>query len=679
MVRKLNKKEIKNRMTKLVKQIDELRYRYHVLNDPTVSDDIYDSLQRELKQLEQDNPELKSASSPLERIGGRPLDKFVKVQHEVRQWSFNDAFEVSEIEDWQERLLKILEKKLGARPQLEYSCELKIDGLHVVLTYEKGELVLAATRGDGKIGEDVTQNIKTIHSIPLKLKSSLSIIAEGEIWLSEKQLERINKKRKELGQPEFANPRNAAAGTIRQLDPQVVADRKLDCFVYDWSGGKEDLPVTQVKELKQLQDLGFKVNQDYRLCKSVVEIVKFWKECEKNRPKYDYWIDGIVIKVNELKYQDLLGYIGKAPRWAIAFKFAAERATTIVEDIQIQVGRLGTLTPVAHLKPVKLAGTIVRRATLHNEDQIKRLGIKIGDTVVAQKAGDIIPEVVEVLPKMRTGREKDFKMPEECPVCGSKVKRRTISDKKQGKSVGIFCANSKCYAQEKAKIQHFVSRKAMDIDGLGGRIVEQLMAEGLVKDVSDLYSLTKEDLAPLERFAEKSADNLIEALNSSKKISLAKFLYSLGIKHVGEETAVTLASEFGSLEKVKNTSPEELEAISDIGGVVAKSIYEYFNDADSLELLHKLMEKGIKIENQKLKVKSNKLADKTFVLTGGLDSMSRDEAKDKIRELGGSISTSVSKKTDYVVVGNDPGSKYTKAEKLGVDILDEDNFLRLLK
>ncbi|MFA5076459.1 MAG: NAD-dependent DNA ligase LigA [Patescibacteria group bacterium] len=679
MVELINLKSAKERIAKLRKQIDDLRYRYHVLDDPAVSDEVYDSLTIELKDLEAKYPQFRSATSPTQRIGGQPLAKFTKVKHVVRQWSFNDVFNQTELADWQERILKILEKEIGRRPSLEYCCELKIDGLHIVFTYVKGQLKLAATRGDGLIGEDVTQNIKTINSVPLELKQPVDVIVEGEVWLSSEQLERINQDRRERGEPEFANPRNAAAGTIRQLNPQIVANRKLDCFVYDWSGGQESLPSTQLEELVGLEKLGFKINQHYCLCKDLDQILKFWQEWSQKRTKQAYWIDGIVVKVNQREYQQKLGYIGKAPRWAVAFKFPAEKVTTVIEDIKIQVGRLGTLTPVAHLRPVKLAGTTVKRATLHNEEQIRRLGVKIGDTVVIRKAGEIIPEVVEVLPKLRSGAEKEFRMPIHCPICGSAVKRQEISDKKQNKSVGIFCTNPQCFAQEKAQIIHFVSRKAFDIDGLGERIVEQLMNEDLVKDAADIFRLELSDLEPLERFAEKSAENLIKAINQSKKIELAKFIYALGIKNVGEETAINLANHFRNIKKLSQAKLEELQIVSDIGGVVAESIVNYFRESRNLKLIERLQALGIKVHSPQSTVHSGKLAGKNFVLTGSLISLSRDEAKAKIRALGGEISESVSRKTDYVIAGKAPGSKYNKAKELGVGIISEQEFLNLLE
>ncbi|MFA6354058.1 MAG: NAD-dependent DNA ligase LigA [Candidatus Paceibacterota bacterium] len=676
----MNKTEAKIRIDKLIDQIDELRYRYHVLNDPTVSDEVYDSLQQELVELEKQFPDLKRPDSPLARIGGRPLDKFVKVTHAVRQWSFNDAFSAEEIYDWQERIENILAKELGHQVKPEFVCELKIDGLHVVLTYEKGLLKLAATRGDGLIGEDVTQNIKTIQSVPLRLKKPVDVIVEGEVWLSEKQLAEINRQRKITGEPEFANPRNAAAGTIRQLDSKIVAQRKLDNFVYDWSGGKEKLPESQFEELQELRKLGFKVNDHFKLCKSIEEVIEYWKEWQKKRSKESYWIDGVVIKTNLRKYQNILGYVGKAPRWAIAFKFPAEEVTTVVEDIDVQVGRLGTLTPVAHLRPVKLAGTVVKRATLHNEDQIRRLGIKIGDTVVIRKAGEIIPEVVSVLPKLRTGQEKEFKMPKVCPVCGSEVERRTMTGKGGEQSVALFCTNSNCFAVKQRQMIHFVSKKAFDIDGLGEKIVIQLMEEDLLKTPADIFRLEVDDLLPLERFAAKSAENLIATIGQAKKISLARFIYSLGIEHVGEETAISLANHFGTLEKLETAREEDLEKVGDIGPVVSASIVVWLADKKNQELFKDFIKVGVEILHEKPKIKtSGPLVSKKIAVTGTLPTLSRDEAKDSIRQAGGDWVSSVSANTDYVLAGENAGSKYNKAKELGVKIIDEKEFLRLIK
>lgn len=671
--------EAKKRINKLIRQIDELRYQYHVLNSPTVSDEVYDSLSNELKDLEKQFPELKRADSPLQRIGGKPLDGFKKVRHEVRQWSFNDAFSFEELQDWEDRIKKIIEKETGKSPKLEYACELKIDGLHVVLTYQDGILINGATRGDGLIGEDVTQNIKTIESIPLGLKEKIDLIAEGEVWLSEKQLEIINKDRKSKNQPEFANPRNAAAGTIRQLDPKIVADRKLSCFVYDWSGGSEEAPKTQIEELQRLGKLGFTVNQHYKLCKSLKEVFSFIDSWSDKRKKESYWTDGVVIKINDRKYQEVLGYVGKAPRWAIAYKFPAEKATTVVEDISVQIGRLGTITPVAHLRPVRIAGTVVKRANLHNMDQINRLDVRIGDTVVVQKAGDIIPEVLEVLPKMRSGKEKRFIMPKECPDCGSVISQKKVSDKNKQDSVDYYCTNPRCYSAHKRKMIHFVSKKALNIDGFGEKIVEQLMEEGLIKNQADIFRLEKNDLVSLERFADKSAENLIKAIDDRKKIELPKFIYALGIENVGEETAITLAENFGSINKLKKITLNQLQKINDIGPVVAQSIVDWFSDFHNQELLNDLDGVGLKILSQKVDKKSGPLLGKKIVVTGTLETLSRDEAKELIRKAGGDFVSSVSKNTDYVLVGDSPGSKADKARELNVKIISEQEFKNLLK
>ncbi|MEK7139239.1 MAG: NAD-dependent DNA ligase LigA [Patescibacteria group bacterium] len=666
----------KQRMAKLIAQIDDLRYRYHVLDDPTVTDEVYDSLQRELKVLEEQFPDLKSADSPLRRIGGTPLDKFRKVPHQVRQWSFNDVFDLGELAEWERRITGLLTKQLDKSPVIDYCCELKIDGLHTVLTYEHGRLVLAATRGDGLVGEDVTKNVTTIHSVPLRLRRPVDVVVEGEIWLGADQLKKINAERKKQGEAEFANPRNAAAGTIRQLDPAIAASRKLDCFVYDWSVGAP-LPATQTEELEALRELGFKVSREYRHCRTLAEVMAFWESWQTKRTKQQYWIDGIVVKVNNRRYQELLGHVGKAPRWAVAFKFPAERVTTVIEDISIQVGRLGTMTPVAHLRPVKLAGTTVKRATLHNEDQIRRLGLKIGDTVVIQKAGDIIPEVVEVLAKMRTGKEKIFSMPKKCPMCGAVVQQQTTTDKKSGSSVAFFCTNKECYAVRLGRLIHFVARKAMNIEGLGEKILEQLMQEDLVKDVADIYQLTADDLLPLERFAEQKAANIIAAIEQSKRAPLARLLFGLGIRHVGEETALALANHWHTLAKIQTGSVEQLLAVADIGPVVAESIHDYFAAVANRKLIERLLANGLQVQRVVVN-RDQTLAGKTFVLTGSLPTLSREDATERIRTRGGSVAGSVSKNTSYVVAGADPGSKYDKAKALGVKIIDEAEFLKIV-
>ncbi|PIR78045.1 MAG: hypothetical protein COU28_03785 [Candidatus Magasanikbacteria bacterium CG10_big_fil_rev_8_21_14_0_10_36_16] len=668
------------KIEKLRAQIDDLRYRYHVLNDPEVTDQMYNGLMDELRKIEKLHPEIITTDSPTQRVAGKPLDKFNKITHTVTQWSFDDAFDREDLANWQERNLKILEKELGARPKdLNYVCELKIDGLHMVLTYKNGILETAATRGDGKVGEDVTVNVKTIHSVPLKLKQKIDMVAEGEVWLSAKILALINKQREKIGEALFANPRNAAAGTIRQLDSQIVADRKLGLTTYDIS--KVDANILQInsqeEELHTLQTLGFLTDNHWKVCQTMDEIWKFYEELQKKKNSFGFWIDGVVIKINQVKYQNQLGFTGKSPRWAIALKFPAEQGTTKIKEIYWQVGRTGALTPVALMEPVKLAGTTVTHATLHNFDEIERLGVRVGDSVVVEKAGDIIPKVVRVLDKLRTGEEKKVRQPKVCPVCHSEIKKYSLSgDNKEG--VALVCSNNKCYAKELENIIHFVSKKAFDIDGMGEKIVEQLLDEGLIKNVADIFTLKLGDLEALERFALKSAQNLIGAIENSKKVTLARFIFALGILHVGEETAEKLAEHFLNLDKLMKATKEELENLSDVGPRVASSIFEYFNDKEKQKLILELLENTVKIQTVKKQRASNKLSGMTFVLTGTLSNLSREEITEKIKSNGGQVVGSVSKKTSYVVAGENPGSKYDKAQELGVKILDEENFLKLL-
>ena len=724
-----SKSEIKKRVEKLRREIDKYRYEYHVLDRPEVSDDIFDSLMRELRGYEEKYPDLRSSDSPSQRIGGEPLKKFEKVAHLHRQWSLDDAFSFSEVKKWEEKVLRLLEKKSSHSSStsfaaanrgggLGYCVEVKIDGLKIVLTYEKGLLVRAATRGDGVIGENVTEQVKTIQSVPLKLNQDIDIVAVGEAWMKKSDLEKINKERVKKGEAPFANSRNAAAGSIRQLDPKITAKRRLDSFIYDIDeisnfkfqisnkiqnpkSKKIAKPETQAEELRLLEHLGFKVNKNYKLCKGLNEVQKLFESWEHKRNKQEYGIDGLVIKINDNDLQRELGYTGKAPRWAVAYKFIPEKVTTIVEDIKVQIGRTGALTPVAHLRPVQVAGSMVSRATLHNEDEIKRLDIHIGDTVVIHKAGDVIPEIVEVLKNLRTGKEKKFHMPSICPICGGSVKRETIKTGKKGEtSAAHYCQNKKCFAIEKENIIHFVSRKGFDIEGLGEKIVEQLMNEGLVSNMADIFELKTGDLEPLERFAEKSADNLVKAIDQAKKIEFPKFLYALGIRHVGEETAVLIAKaismefqisnfKFQIKSKIRNLNDiieyfpkigiEDWLKIKGIGGKSAESLHDWFNGKENIKLLEKMKDLGVEVTIPKLKISNLKLQGQTFVLTGELESLSRDAAKEKIRALGGDISSSVSKNTSFVIVGKNPGSKYDKARELGVKILSEIEFKELMK
>jgi len=693
------REKTKQRIEKLKKLINHHRYLYHVLDRQEISDAALDSLKKELFELEQQFPEFITFDSPTQRVGGKPLEKFNKVRHLSPMFSFNDGFSEEEIKDWQSRISKILTKKEIS--QIDFYCELKIDGLAVELIYENTILKTGSTRGDGITGEDITQNLKTIEAIPLKLREKKEIIRDlkkqgfdpnvvekiekydfkkpiivrGEVFISKKEFKKANKEREKEGQPIYANPRNLAAGSVRQLDPKIIANRHLDSFIYDLITDFGEK--THEQKHKILKAFGFKTNRYNKYCRHLKKVFVFYKNCQKLRERLYYEIDGLVVLINSNKIFEKLGIVGKAPKGAIAFKFPAKQSTTVIEDIKIQVGRTGALTPVAYLKPVKVGGALISRATLHNEDEIKRLGVRIKDTVIVSRAGDVIPDIVKVLPELRTGKEKNFKMPNQCPVCGSKIK------KKPGKVV-YYCANQNCFAVQREYFRHFVSKKAFNIEGLGPKIIDKLIEEGLVSDPADLFGLKEGDLITLERFAEKSAENLINAIQGSKEISLAKFIYALGIRNVGEKTAQDLAEKFGSLEKIQKTKLEELENIKDIGPIVAKSVYNWFCRKSNIKFLEKIKRVGVKIKSY-LVVRSGGLSDdraklkgKTFVLTGALESMAREEAKEKIRELGGDVSESVSKNTDFLVIGKEPGSKYDKAKELGIKIINEQEFFQLI-
>lgn len=672
----MTKKEAEKRLKKLREAIAHHRYQYHVLDQQEISDEALDSLKHELATLEQQFPELITTDSPTQRVAGGVLDGFSKVTHTVRQWSFADAFDEEEITAFDDRVRRMLGKEGVDVTDIEYTCEPKIDGFKIILTYKDGLLVTAATRGDGKVGEDVTQNVKTIESIPLRLKQNIDCVVEGEIWMPKSEFERINKEREKEGQPLYANPRNIAAGTIRQLDSRVAAERNLDCFIYDLGSASIDIPESQYEELLLLRDLGFKVNQYFVKAKNIADVISYWQERESKKKDEPYWVDGVVAKVDRKDYQDILGYTGKAPRFAIAIKFPAEEVTTVVEDIHVQVGRTGALTPVAYLRPALVAGSTVSRATLHNQDEINRLDVRIGDTVIIRKAGDIIPDVVKVLTDMRDGNEKKFSIEQYAKDHGWNIAREETSGSEVSAAWYITDKNHPAIMQE--KLTHFVSKKAMNIDGMGEQLVRRFWEEGLVQDVADIFTLKEGDILALENFKEKSTQNLLEAIKQSKNVTLAKFIFALGIRHVGEETADLLANHFGSFEKLQKTTLEELVPIDGIGGTVAESIVEYFADSDNRELLERLLS-HVSIINPKKKSGSDlKFNNMVFVLTGTLESLSRDEAKAKIKELGGSVSGSVSKKTTYVVAGESAGSKYDKAQQLGVAILDEAAFLEML-
>ncbi len=667
---------LKKKVERLSRQIDDLRHRYHVDNDPTVTDKMYEGLMNELREIEFYNPELITPDSPTQRVAGEILTKFEKIKHPVPQWSFDDAFTLEDVERWQERNMKILEKNIGTRPRdISYSCELKIDGLHIILVYRSGKLVSAATRGDGKVGENVTQNIKVINSVPLILKKSIDIIVEGEVWMPSAMLHKINTERSSCGQPLYANPRNVAAGTIRQLDSKIVSSRKLEFTAYDISS--DGMVLTQSDELVLLKSLGFKTESHSEVYRDIEEVVSFWRKWEDKKNSQPFWVDGIVIKINELQYQKLLGFTGKSPRWAIALKFSAEQGTTKIKDIYVQVGRTGILTPVAFMEPISLAGTTVTHATLHNFEEIKRLDVRVGDTVVVEKAGDIIPKVVRVLDKMRTGVEKKIKPIKNCPICHSKTERRKTNIGTGEISVGIYCTNKNCYAQKLRQLSHFVSKKSFNIDGLGKQTIEQLVDEGLIKNADDLFNLTVGDVSVLDGFGDKSADNLIRSIHSAKKITLAKFIFALGIPHVGEGTSIALAESVGSLNAFIQADLDSLLTIEDIGEKVADSIIKYLQDEDNMSLIRSLLKNDVIIENVQKNLLVGKLSGKVVVITGSLSNLSRDEAKARVRYLGGHTAETVSKKTDFVVVGDFPGSKFTKAKRLNIKILNEKEFLSL--
>ena len=661
-------KRDKERYKKLRKTVEKHRYNYHVLNKQDISDQALDSLKRELVELEFKYPELITPDSPTQRVAGAPLKGFKKVKHKVPQWSFNDAFSEEDIKNFDTRVRKMLKDHYKRDVEPTYTCELKIDGLKVVLEYENGSLMTAATRGDGEVGEDVTANVRTIESIPLSVEEKDSLIVEGEVWLSKTNFEKLNKEEGDR----YANPRNVAAGTIRQLDPRIVAKRKLDVFIYDIAK-VSNVPETQFDELKKLQNLGFKVNSNFIKTTSVSEILNFWYKWQKKKDKEDYWIDGVVVKVNEKEYQDVLGYTGKAPRYAIALKFPAEQVTTVVEDIVLQVGRTGVITPVAHLKPVLVAGSTVSRATLHNEDEIARLDVRIGDTVILQKAGDIIPDVVKVLTEMRTGKEKRYIFPKKVLECGGDGSIERVPGQAAWR-----CVNKNSFSQQKRKFYHFVSKKSFDIDGLGPKVIDVLLEEGLISSYDDIFTLKKGDLLALPRFAEKSVDNLLLAIENARKVTLPRLIIGLSIPQVGEETAYDLEEYFGTLKNLQNASKEELESIDGVGEVVAESIYKWFREKENSDLLKKLL-KHLEVSSEKqVQSTDNNLSGKTFVLTGTLAGLTRDEAKKEIRMRGGEVSSSVSNKTNYVVAGENPGSKFDDARNLGVSVISEEEFLKLI-
>lgn len=658
---------ILERAQKLKKAINHYRHQYHVHDIEEISIEALDTLKHELAELEAEYPTLITADSPTQRVAGEALPGFKKIRHSVPQWSFNDVFSKDELRAFDVRV----RKAVGISADIEYSCELKIDGLKIVLTYERGILISAATRGDGVVGEDVTMNVRTIESVPLSLTRPVDVVVEGEVWMGKQGLRELNAERRRLGEDEFANPRNAAAGSIRQLDPRVAASRKLDTYMYDVAQTTDVVPETQSKELAYLSDLGFKVNKHSFVAKNVDEVLTFWQQSLTAREEQDYLIDGIVVKVNNRAFQEKLGYTGKAPRFAVAFKFPAEQVTTIVEHIALQIGRTGILTPVAHLKPVSVAGVVVSRATLHNEDQIARLDVRVGDTVVIQRAGDVIPEVVAVVPELRSKGAKPFRFPDHVPECGGDGSIERVPGMSAWR-----CVARDSSAQQRRRFQHFVGKHAFDIEGMGIKTVDQLMDEGLLTSYADIFTLTEGDLLGLEGFAELSAKNLIESIQRKRTVSLERLLIGLSIPQVGEETARDLSAHFLTLDKVRAATVDELKNIDGVGAIVGDSVYRWFRDAENIRSLEELL-KHVTIQQGAKRV-GGVFQGMTFVLTGTLATISRDQASALIRERGGSVSGSVSSKTSYVVVGSDPGSKLKKAQELGVRVIDESSFKSLL-
>jgi DNA ligase (NAD+) len=668
-------KHITERYEKLLKELNRHRHLYHVLDTPEIADSAYDELEQELLAIEEKYPELVSAHSPSQRVGAAPRAAFKKIKHRVPQWSFNDAFSPQELREFDVRVKRFLRPEYG-EIQPTYTVELKIDGLKVVLTYEAGSLVTAATRGDGVTGEDVTHNVRTIQSVPLALSRQINAVVEGEIWMSEEGLKAVNHERAKEGEPLFANPRNAAAGSIRQLDPKVAATRKLDTFIYDVAETSDPIPTSQKEELDYLRALGFKVNPHFRLVKNIEEAIAYWDEWKHKNKSQGYWIDGIVVKVNERALQEALGYTGKAPRFAVAFKFPAEQVTTVVEDIVLQVGRTGVLTPVAHLRPVLVAGSTVSRATLHNEDEIMRLDVRVGDTVILQKAGDVIPDIVQVLTDLRPKNSKPYRWPTHVPECGGDGSIERIPGEAAWRCVALDS-----FAVRRRVLRHFTSKAALNIEGLGPSRVDALMEQGLVTNFDDFFTLKEGDFLTLEGFAEVSAKKLAASIKKvAENVPLARLITGLSVPQVGEETAILLAENFKTIDNVAAASIERLMQINGIGDVVAEGIVAWFKDAEHKKLIGQL-KKHLTITNEYSQSDSapKPFAGKTFVLTGSMASLSRDEAKAKIRSLGGDVSSSVSKNTTYVVAGEEAGSKLDKAEELGVEVITEEQFLKMIK
>lgn len=661
----------KKKIDKLREEIRHHDYRYYALSQPEISDKEYDDLLRELQDWERKFPSLKSADSPTQRVGGQVQEKFKTIAHRAKMLSLDNTYSFEELKDWARRVEKGLKNE-----KAEFVTELKIDGVSASLIYGEGHFKLGATRGDGVTGEDITENLKTVRAIPLRLYGAghpRFLDVRGEVYLEIAEFQEINKERQKTGEPLFANPRNAASGSLKLLDPKLTAKRQLNCFVHSFGllEGKRTFD-TQWDFFAQAKEWGLRVNLENKLCQDIDEVIdycKAWQDRQRNLP---YQIDGIVVKVNSLSQQERLGFTLKSPRWAVAYKFPARQAATIVEDIIAQVGRTGVLTPVAVLKPVECAGVTITHSTLHNFDEIKRLDIRIGDRVIVERAGEVIPHIVKVIDSVRTGRERIFKVPQTCPACKGKITKEKEED------VAFRCINPSCPKQFERGLLHFVSRLAMDIEGLGEAVVEQLIGKKLVKDFADIYQLKKENLLKLELFADKRAENLLKAIQRSKTRPFSRMLYGLGIRHVGEKAASILAERFHTLDAIMKAEKEDFDRIPEIGEVMAESIADFFSHSEIKQLMLKLKAAGVNTVEPEKRVRTSGISGKTFVFTGELTGMTREEAQGRIKELGAAASSSVSVNTDFVVAGENPGSKLAKARQLKVKILDEKEFLKLL-
>ena len=677
----MGKKDIERKIEKLRELVNHHDRKYYGENKPEIGDQEYDRLIKQLKGFERSHPELIAPDSPTQRVSKEALEGFDTVAHKVPMLSMDNTYSADEIREFDKRVKKNLEVS-----RVDYVVELKIDGASISLLYEKGKLVQGATRGDGVTGDDITINLKTIKSLPLNLGSRVGspkgqptrlpcpdlFEARGEVYMPRKSFEKINKEKEKLGEELFANPRNACAGSLKLLDSSLVRKRHLNAWIYGLGYAEGGLFKTQLEALQFLKKAGFRTNPHIEKCHSIEDVISYCNEWEKKKDSLDYDIDGMVIKVDSFSYQDKLGHTSKSPRWMISYKFPAEQKETVLEDIIVQVGRTGALTPVAILKPVELSGSTVSRATLHNQDEIVRKDIRIGDHVIIEKAGEIIPQVVEAVKSKRKGREKRFLMPGKCPVCDSTVVAME-------KEVALRCENLSCPAQLKERISHFAARQAMDIEGMGDAIVAQLVDKGMVEDYGDIYYLKHDDLRGLERMAEKSAGNLINAIEKSKSNDLNRLVFGLGIRHVGVRAAWILSSRFGSLDKIASTETEELEAINEIGPIMAKSIVKFFMKKENKKVIEKLKKAEVNIVTRDKRQRTRKLEGKTFVVTGSLESFARQEIEELIRSLGGNASSSASKKTDFLILGKEPGSKFEKAKKLGVKVISEQEFKRMIQ